>query len=60
MQAQQLNSLLDQQEQGGNSGNMHGGGGAGRKFNDQGDCGNRRSYDMMNQNSGNQVSRNFF
>uniref|UniRef100_A0A336LJK0 CSON007372 protein n=1 Tax=Culicoides sonorensis TaxID=179676 RepID=A0A336LJK0_CULSO len=58
-QAQQLNSLLDQQEhnQGGNGGNMHQGGqGANRKYNDQGNNNyNRRTYDMMNQNSGNQI-----
>lgn len=51
-QAQQLNSLLDQQEHGGSQSS------GGRKFNEQSD--NRRTYDMMNQNSGNQVSRKFF
>lgn len=39
---------------------MHGSqGGGGRKFNDQSDTHNRRTYDMMNQNSGNQVSHQF-
>lgn len=54
--------MLDQQEhnQGSNSGSMHGSqGGGGRKFNDQSDTHNRRTYDMMNQNSGNQVSHQF-
>lgn len=55
IQAQQLNSLLDQQEH--NQGNNNN---SGRKYNDQNDIHNRRTYDIMNQSSSNQVSHLFY